>query len=529
MTALLEVSELRAGYGAVRVLRGIDFSVDEGEAVVILGANGAGKTTTLRALSGMIDPAGGIVFDGHSIVGRRTEQIAAAGIAHVPQGRGTIVDLTVDENLRIGAYLRRGQEIETDLDRWYTTFPRLKDRRSQQAGSMSGGEQQMLAVARALMSRPKLLLLDEPSLGLAPLVTQELFRTLGELNRKDGISMLVVEQNAGLALDIAARGYVLETGTIVTSGTAGRALGQRRRAPRVPGDLMSLFLTQVMNGIGSGAVYASLALALVLVYRTTGILNFAQGEMALYSTYLVWYFTELGVPVWLSILLSMTISFIGGALIERILIRPVENSSPLVLVIVTIGLFLAINSIAQVQFGNDIKLLPRAYANKTWLPGNVQISSDTLVLVGVLIAECAVLYLVLNRTKIGLAFRAVASNFESSRLVGVPVGRMLMLGWAMAAAIGALAGSLVIAPVGLQGASMQEILVYAFAAAALGGFDSPVGAVVGGLIVGVVGTLTTQYFHAVHDIELIVPFGLILVVLLVKPSGLFGTTRVERV
>ncbi len=292
---------------------------------------------------------------------------------------------------------------------------------------------------------------------------------------------------------------------------------------------MSLFLTQVMNGIGSGAVYASLALALVLVYRTTGILNFAQGEMALYSTYLVWYFAERGVPVWLAILLSMTISFIGGALIERILIRPVENSSPLVLVIVTIGLFLAINSIAQVQFGNDIKLLPRAYADKTWLPGNVQISSDTLVLVGVLIAECAVLYLVLNRTKIGLAFRAVASNFESSRLVGVPVGRMLMLGWAMAAAIGALAGSLVIAPVGLQGASMQEILVYAFAAAALGGFDSPLGAVVGGLIVGVVGTLTTQYFHAVHDIELVVPFGLILVVLLVKPSGLFGTTRVERV
>ena len=189
------------------------------------------------------------------------------------------------------------------------------------------------------------------------------------------------------------------------------------------------------------------------------------------------------------------------------------------LVIVTIGMFLAINSIAQVQFGNDIKLLPRAYPNKTWLPGNVQISSDTLVLVGVLLAECLILYLVLNRTRIGLAFRAVASNPESSRLVGVPVGRMLMLGWAMAAAIGALAGALVIAPVGLQGASMQEILVYSFAAAALGGFDSPVGAVVAGLIVGVAGTMTTQYLHVVHDIELVVPFGLILVVLLFRPAG----------
>jgi branched-chain amino acid transport system ATP-binding protein len=225
VSALLEVSELRAGYGAVRVLQGLDFSVTEGEAVVILGANGAGKTTTLRAISGMIDSVGSILFDGRSIAGRPPEQIAAAGIAHVPQGRGTIVDLTVDENLRIGAYRRRGPDIDSDIERWYTTFPRLKERRAQQAGSMSGGEQQMLAVARALMGRPKLVLLDEPSLGLAPLVTQELFRTLGDLNREDGLSMLVVEQNAGLALKLAARGYVLETGTIVTSGSASDLAG----------------------------------------------------------------------------------------------------------------------------------------------------------------------------------------------------------------------------------------------------------------------------------------------------------------
>jgi len=225
VTSLLEVSELRAGYGAVRVLQGLDFSVDEGEVVVILGANGAGKTTTLRAISGMIAAGGRVVFDGRSIAGRRPEQIAAAGIAHVPQGRGTIVDLTVDENLRIGAYRRRGPDIDSDLDRWYSTFPRLKERRSQQAGSMSGGEQQMIAVARAMMSRPKLVLLDEPSLGLAPLITQELFRTLAELNRADGVSMLLVEQNAGLALNLAARGYVLEVGTIVTSGSSTELAG----------------------------------------------------------------------------------------------------------------------------------------------------------------------------------------------------------------------------------------------------------------------------------------------------------------
>jgi len=222
---VLELDRLSVAYYRAPVVRELTLTVGRGEVVALLGANGAGKTTTLRAISGMIDTSGRIVFDGRSIVGRRPEQIAAAGIAHVPQGRGTILDLSVDENLRIGAYLRRGPEIESDIDRWYATFPRLKDRRAQQAGSMSGGEQQMIAIARALMARPKLVLLDEPSLGLAPLVTQELFRTLTDLNRADGISMLVVEQNASLALNLAARGYVLEVGTIVTSGTAAELAG----------------------------------------------------------------------------------------------------------------------------------------------------------------------------------------------------------------------------------------------------------------------------------------------------------------
>jgi branched-chain amino acid transport system ATP-binding protein len=217
---LLQVTGLRAGYGAVRVLTGIDFTVDEGEVVVILGANGAGKTTTLRAVCGMIDAEGEVVFDGRNVAGRRSDQIAQAGIGHVPQGRGTIVDLTVDDNLRVGAYRRRDREVASDIEHWYDVFPRLGERRSQQAGSMSGGEQQMLAIARAMMARPKLVLLDEPSLGLAPLITQELFRRLGDLNRDHGVSMLIVEQNASLALGIARRGYVLETGGIVVAGSA---------------------------------------------------------------------------------------------------------------------------------------------------------------------------------------------------------------------------------------------------------------------------------------------------------------------
>jgi branched-chain amino acid transport system permease protein len=293
---------------------------------------------------------------------------------------------------------------------------------------------------------------------------------------------------------------------------------------------MALFFTQLLTGLQNGAVYASLAIALVLIFRTTGILNFAQGEMALFSTYFVWRLTDTGMPVWVAILIAAVSSFVGGALIERIVIRPVERSSPLIIVIVTIGMFLALNSLTQLEFGTDQKVLPSAYPQHTWRPGGVLISSNALVLVGVLIVECALLYVVLQRTKLGLAFRGVASNPESSRLLGVPVGRVLMVGWGLAAAVGAIAGALVVpTTAGLVPSSMQQILVFAFAAAALGGFDSVVGAVVGGMIVGVAHALTTQYVHPLHGIELIVPFGLILLVLLFRPSGLFGTARVERV
>lgn len=218
--ALLSVRDLKAGYGPVKVLHGVSFEVGAGEVVVILGANGAGKTTTLRAISHLIDYRGEITFDGAALRGCRPEKVVARGIAHVPQGRGTVNSLTVEENLQLGAIVRRDRAIASDIQRWYEVFPRLGDRRKQPAGKMSGGEQQMLAIARALMSRPRLLLLDEPSLGLAPKVTQELFEVLASIQQAEGMGMLVVEQNAALALDLASRAYVLEAGTVAVSGSA---------------------------------------------------------------------------------------------------------------------------------------------------------------------------------------------------------------------------------------------------------------------------------------------------------------------
>jgi branched-chain amino acid transport system ATP-binding protein len=217
---MLKLTGVGARYGAIQVLRNLDLEVNTGEVVVVLGANGAGKTTTLRAICGMVATTGSIQIDGGEMVGKDTAEVVRLGVAHVPQGRGTFPELSVTDNLMVGAYVRKDKEIQSDIDRWMDVFPRLRERRSQIAGSLSGGEQQMLAVARAMMSRPRLLLLDEPSLGLAPLIIEDLFRRFGEINRETGTTMLVVEQNANLALEIANRGYVLEAGEIVLSGTA---------------------------------------------------------------------------------------------------------------------------------------------------------------------------------------------------------------------------------------------------------------------------------------------------------------------
>ena len=224
MAKLLEVKNLCAFYGATQVLFGIDFSIEAGQITTILGANGAGKTTTLRALCQIVRTTGSMAFNDSNAAdkqlgGMATESVVRLGVGHVPDGRGTFGALSVDENLRLGAYVRKDRaEVARDIEKTYARFPRLAERRHQQAGTLSGGEQQMLAVSRALMLRPKLLLLDEPSFGLAPLIVAEIFRIMRKINQEDGVSMLLVEQNANLALDLAHHAYLLETGRVALSG-----------------------------------------------------------------------------------------------------------------------------------------------------------------------------------------------------------------------------------------------------------------------------------------------------------------------
>jgi branched-chain amino acid transport system ATP-binding protein len=221
MAAMLDVRNLGAGYGPTQVLHGLDFSIEEGTITTLLGANGAGKTTTLRALCSMVRTSGEVRFAGERIDGRATEDIVRLGIAHVPDGRGTFASLTTEENLRLGTFARRDKAATgQDYERVYRLFPILQERRNQQAGTLSGGQQQMLAVARALMLRPRLLLLDEPSFGLAPLIVKEIFTVMREINRERRVTILLVEQNAAMALNLADHALLLETGRIVLSGTS---------------------------------------------------------------------------------------------------------------------------------------------------------------------------------------------------------------------------------------------------------------------------------------------------------------------
>lgn len=293
---------------------------------------------------------------------------------------------------------------------------------------------------------------------------------------------------------------------------------------------MALFIQQVIGGIATGAIYASLALAIVLIHRSTGVVNFAQGEMAMFSTFVAWQLTVWGLPIWAGIVAAVGLSLAGGMLIERVALRPVEGSSVLAVVIVTIGLLLVFNQGAGFIWGFLVKDFPDPFPSQVWQLGDVHLSAHTVGILAVLLASMGLLYLLFQYTKVGLAMRAVSTNPDSARLVGIRVGRVLMLGWGLAAAIGALSGTMVAPQLFLEPNMMFGVMLYAFASATLGGLDSPGGAVVGGLTVGVAENLAGTYVAAIgSDLKVLVPLLIIVAVLMVKPTGLFGKREVARV
>jgi branched-chain amino acid transport system permease protein len=289
------------------------------------------------------------------------------------------------------------------------------------------------------------------------------------------------------------------------------------------------FIQVLVDGWATGSLYGALAVAVVLIYRSTGIVNFAQGELAMFSTFIAWGLMQAGLPLGLAIAGTLGLSFLGGMVIERVLIRPVEGGEVLTLVIVTLGLFILVNSLAGWIWGFGNRAFPTVFGDGSFHVAGAAVAVESVGIVAVLLALIMLLYTVFQRTKIGLAMRAVSLNPDSSRLVGISVGRTLMIGWGIAALVGALAGALIAPRLFLDVNFMGAVLIYSFAAATLGGFDSPIGAVLGGWIVGIAEGFAGTYVDFIgSDLKILVPLTVILVVLMFRPTGLFGSPEVAR-
>lgn len=290
---------------------------------------------------------------------------------------------------------------------------------------------------------------------------------------------------------------------------------------------MSLFVQQIIEGLSAGAVYAALALAIVLIFRGTGMLNFAQGEMAMFGTYLAWQLIAWGIPLAGAVAVALVLSFVGGALIERLVIRPIEGADELTVTIVTLGLFLGINSVAVWIWTSLVKDFPPMFSGAPLRFGDVTVGRQSMGILAVTLVAFALLFALFRHTSLGLSMRAVADNPESSRLAGISVGRTTMVSWGLASVLGTLAGVLVVPKLFLEPNVLFSVLLYAFAAAALGGMDSFGGAIVGGLSVGVIESLAGAYVVPA-DMKAVLALGIIVVVLLVRPSGLFGSRKQVR-
>ena len=507
---LLELADVHVRYGAIRALQGISLQVGEGELVALIGSNGAGKSTTLKTISGLLRPSRGtITFDGAGITTAPSDRIVERGISHCPEGRRIFGSLTVAENLRLGGVSRSRSDsagIAEDLATVLELFPQLKERLQQAGGTLSGGEQQMLAIARALMSRPRLLLLDEPSLGLAPLMVERIFDTIAELKRQ-GRTILLVEQNVYQAFEVADRAYVLETGRITLDGAADVL----RHDPKVersylgvggrggPGvwPVIDYAIQQVVNALSAGSLYALMAVGLAMVFGILRLINFAHGDLMMIAAYVAVFCLGAGLSLLVSLPIIIAATVIVGLLMERVAYRPLRGAPDVAVLLSSfaVGQILQNGTLLTTRLAGKPQLI--AFPSPDLLSGVITIGAITIPKVNVAsfvagIVLLGLLSLFVTRTNLGLSMRAAAEDLPAARLVGIQVNRVVATAFAIGAALAAVAGLLYSVQAGQINPYMGFTPVLkAFIAAVIGGFGSIAGAVLGGYVLGALEVLVT--------------------------------------
>ena len=514
---MLEVAGLAAGYLGERVIDGIDIEVRGGEAVAIVGSNGAGKTTLFRAIAGLL-PAmeGRVVFDGKNLARRPAHRIARSGIAYVPAERHLFPAMTVKTNLVLGAYPRRPHH-ET-LELVYDLFPRLRERHRQQAGTLSGGEQQMVAVGRALMARPRLLLLDEPTTGLAPKVAQEAFEALDGL-KKDGMTLLIAEQQVPLALSVADRGYVLENGRIRLSGTSRRARPEPRGPTRVPGCRMTAV---ILDGIVLGLAFGLLGVGMTLVYGLGGVLNLAYGQIVVLAAIVISLVMEDGVATVLAAAVGVLAAAGVAVLLDLTLMRPVYRQHgeerTLMGLLLTLGAAFVIGGLLIWRYPAGTLYISVSGEPVSIL--GVPMSRGSVWASVIALAVAAALLLFFGLTTFGRGVRSVIQDEVGARLVGINPSFVRTVIFALS---GALAGIVAIAqsmsgPLTVNAGF--ELTTFALIVTVVGGLGSVAGAFLAGVLLGVVNTLSAHYIG--QYITTIILLGAAALTILVRPRGLLG-------
>ena len=528
---LLAVSGLVVRYGAVTAVREVDLQVDEGEIVSIVGPNGAGKTSLILTVAGIIAPAAGtVIFAGRTLGGIALEDVVAQGIALVPEGRHIFASLTVMENLLLGATVRRdSRAVAADLDRFFAMFPILAERRRQPAGQLSGGEQQQLAIARALLSRPRLLMLDEPSLGLAPMVVDQIYALLATI-RTQGMTILLVEQNAERVFGICQPRLCDERRKVCSRRRRSRnqkpsALRRRlfRRAHARGGKrtVMERLVQILADAVSVGSLYALTALGIGLIFGVMRLINFAHGELITFAAYTL--LALFGQPVPIMIFGGIAVAVVLALVTERAAFRPLRNADPTTLLISSFAVSFFLQKLLILVVGSRLKgldFLPELGRQIEFAGIRLQLLQIVTIIVGIVLL--AALTWFLKATRLGLHMRAAAEDFRMARVLGVRANKVIAVAFALSGILAAAVSCLIVVQTGVVQPRMGlQLVIIAFVGTVIGGLGSLSGAALGGFLVGA-ATILLQAFlppdlRAFREAFVFIAVAL---VLLFRPQGL---------